>query len=417
MAFFSKMMLVPNDLGRTITDPTVEKVSSVHDKMSSVLDRKISNDLKIKQFRKQLLDYLHYRRQAVNGVGMDQGREAHYGSSGDDEYRSMSPPSISETPPPHIPTETQVDEMVTAITHRPEIVRFNPQGQLMYHGKTIPDTDILDLLAGAGPARKIFETGVKEALTDVSLPYPPPREVMKRLKWQTPTNTSSQHTAPVGPHPFRGHKVIKRARSKLLERADRTPPLSRVAVKRAMHDASDGVVEKKIKLHDAKRTKHLNNTKRQQSKRVRRQKTAEIMAHIRRSVQNRERQERMDQLNAKMSAESDIHNQPYTQTPGQKVARKHKAWEEMLTTTSDERRALRKRKARGQMSGPPRKYMRVTEGVPLAKIIEKAREQRKLSARKKLRKVGGESAATKLRRATRSRAILKNINNSEVTRT
>ena len=178
----------------------------------------------------------------------------------------------------------------------------------MYHGVAVPDTDILDLLAGTGTARSIFETGVKEALNDVSLPLPPPRDVMKRLRWQKPTRhqQTNSHTMESIFYPPR----VAKKRAGANDEGDVIPKKVRILENGRPESNSENITRRRLTNHRAKQ--------------MRQQKASEIIE-------------------------------------------------------------------------------------PLAKLIEKAREQRKLTTRRKQRKIVGESAVSKRHRAARSRAILDNI--------
>ena len=60
--------------------------------------------------------------------------------------------------------ESRVANIISAMTQRPDIITHTPQGQLVYHGKTIPGTNIIELMGGLGEGRDIFQAGVQEAL-------------------------------------------------------------------------------------------------------------------------------------------------------------------------------------------------------------------------------------------------------------
>jgi hypothetical protein len=140
---YTKMKRVPlNSGGQAITNPVVSKITNVHEKMGSILQQKGGHETVIR-YRQALLDYLHYMSQLrgprVHSVASSRNSQGNMWEGG-------SIYDTADATQPRVPTEAQVNDIVTAITQRPDIVSFTPQGQLQYRGRTIPDTDIVDLM-------------------------------------------------------------------------------------------------------------------------------------------------------------------------------------------------------------------------------------------------------------------------------
>lgn len=165
----NKMMLVP-----ATPDSRMTKIATLDKSMHKVLQNKNSDGEKLQQFRKLMTDYLHYLQAHGTPNPPDIPKPI---QRSDEEFDTASEPEIRNIIEPAA-TERQLDNIVSAITHRPEIVRIEPSGELVYHGVTVPNTNIVDLIAGRGEGQHLFDTAVREAMeADQSNELPDPIEL------------------------------------------------------------------------------------------------------------------------------------------------------------------------------------------------------------------------------------------------
>ena len=196
---FQKMKLVPAEdpqhtRGGTWVPPDANKskLSNLNAAMHSTLDDTTSEKEKLKTFHQLMMNYLHFLGQARTIPEKTPSPKPRRRPLS--PIQPLGPPRYSSTPlpsPTHedtvyqsLPqvTEDQIANAVAAMTQHPEIVTHTPNGQLVYHGNTIPGTNIVQLLGGEGEGRDIFNAAVQEALVlqqnvrgspqpaDVSLP-------------------------------------------------------------------------------------------------------------------------------------------------------------------------------------------------------------------------------------------------------
>ena len=197
---FSKMKLVPVDPS---IPPASAKVSDLGQSMVSVLQQRgESNDSKLKRFRELLMDYLHYLSRhggrRVDGVAPqssplnDSGTSHGSSHDGASYHSAVSIPDIAPDERPIADISHQhVDDIITTVTTRPDIINFSPQGELVYHGVTIPNTDFLNLIGGLdGEGREMFDEGVQEILRAPfhhtndrysGVPLPPSPDARRRI--------------------------------------------------------------------------------------------------------------------------------------------------------------------------------------------------------------------------------------------
>ena len=179
------MKLVSADQPYRPPDPRKQKLGSLDTMMQTTLHGHQSDDEKLKLFHKLLVDYLHYftnsktvRPEKVHTAPEIPIQQNPVISRQDIAvpshaiaipsypvprtppspipFADIGPPMYSSTPisgsPPIIlpvPTEDQVADAVTAMPHHPEIITHTPSGELVYRGKTIPGTNVVELMAGA----------------------------------------------------------------------------------------------------------------------------------------------------------------------------------------------------------------------------------------------------------------------------
>ena len=306
--------------------------------MSKLLHTKEGDDTeKVKRLRQLLLNFLHYirRPQGYTKVHHDSTPPARdvleEMSTFEDNYdslpslpRSWGPPIARSTPIPSL-DGVEMEEAIEAMTRRPEILTYSDQGQMIYRGVAIPDTDILDLLSGnRANGREIFNAGINEIRTPPP-PPPPPQVVNTPVKSRIPpppvVNTPVKSRIPPPPQVVR-----TRVRARMPPRV-RTRGVKR----RAMEKLEGGLPAKKI-IIERKKPKRTQ---------------------LRKKLIERKRRE--------------------------KVAK------EAITRI---KRRNRKRKAERQMQGPKfKKYMRINYGgEKLRDIIQKARKERVVTDKKRRRK-------------------------------
>ena len=216
------MLLVPEP-------GAMEKTIDLRNRIGGVLTNKDSDDVRVKKLHRLMMDYLHYYRdarssrqssqpQVTSTSGPGTRSAQHIGTA---QYRDQSVTSGEQAPgyspeahrisptspeepyddydlPTHglgtplyastpyarsevgsvtggrvqssnsrPPTEQELGDLITALTQRPDILGYNSDGEMVYHGVPVPDTDILDLMSGADTSalgRDIFNAGVHEVL-------------------------------------------------------------------------------------------------------------------------------------------------------------------------------------------------------------------------------------------------------------
>ena len=144
---YSKMKLVPLRAPQPPVDPLVSKISAVEDEMRMKINERSPEDERVKAMRKLVNDYIFYHR-AWTSPAFEQWE---------------APVPVSEA--------TNMDQRITAVVERPDLINFDEQGQLIHHGLSVPGTNILDLMAGVGgPSQEIFDQAVAEARGAVTPP-------------------------------------------------------------------------------------------------------------------------------------------------------------------------------------------------------------------------------------------------------
>ena len=134
---FQKMMLVPVDQANNqpvLPAPAVHhKVSDLDKRLQDILDEKaVSQHEKVRQFRETLDKYLHYLG-AANGT--------HNVTSAKPE------PMSGQLPERHTEHDEQnLQDIVSVMAARPDILSYSPNGEVLYHGHPIPGTNILDII-------------------------------------------------------------------------------------------------------------------------------------------------------------------------------------------------------------------------------------------------------------------------------
>ena len=170
-------------------EASLVKSSDLRHQMNKTLNnKKITDDEKMKRYQQVFMNYLHYlkkivpvkslnntsvnaalnqsARSAVNHNVANQSSASNYasvelpddlneGSIG--EFRPMA----ASTP---LPSDEEMEKMISAITRRPDLLTFTDRGEMVYHGQTQPHTNILDLIVGEGNRRDLFESGIDEVL-------------------------------------------------------------------------------------------------------------------------------------------------------------------------------------------------------------------------------------------------------------
>jgi hypothetical protein len=195
----NKMMLVP-----AVPDSRMTKIATLDKSMHKVLQNKYSDGEKLQQFRKLMTDYLHY----LQAHGTPNPPEVPTPIQiSDEEFDTASEPEIRNFIEPAA-TERQLDNIVSAITHRPEIVRIEPSGELVYHGVAVPNTNIVDLIAGRGEGQHLFDTAVREAMeADQSNELPDPIQLPPQpTRKSTPPGLRQRRL-----HPYLRNKAVKPA--------------------------------------------------------------------------------------------------------------------------------------------------------------------------------------------------------------
>ena len=174
---FTKMMLVPE----------VPKALSLKKQMNTVVNLKNkSDDEKVREIRQLLMTYLNHFKSlrgqpSLGGEPSSAGqRQQQTMHTRDASYLEDEPLAYGDFLPGRASTPIQeeemrhpeanrltainVDNMVTALTERPDVMRFNDNGELVYHGITLPNSNVVDLMAGVGADRDIFNAGINEVL-------------------------------------------------------------------------------------------------------------------------------------------------------------------------------------------------------------------------------------------------------------
>ena len=116
-----------------------------------------------------MMDYLHYMQSSRGPTATSDVRPRRPLSP----IPFIGPPRYTSTPnasPEHsvyeslpVPSEDQLANAIAAMTRHPEILTHTPNGQLVYHGMTVPGTNIVNLLGGEGEGLEMFGAAVNEA--------------------------------------------------------------------------------------------------------------------------------------------------------------------------------------------------------------------------------------------------------------
>ena len=334
-------MLVP-----AVPDPLNTKLSTLDKSMHQVLRNNDTNDEKLKKFRKLMLNYLHYLR-AESATPANPTEIPTTNEDSDTEFNTASDPPEVHNIANSSAAERQINDRVSAITHRPEIVNFNPSGELVYHGVTVPNTNILDLIGGQGEGQDIFDSGVREAAED------------QAAKFVTDQASGSRHPS-----------VIPK-----LRRQRRLNPYLRQTSQMPSMKRNTNESEWKIE-----RVTDNNESKEEKPKEI--PQFGDQRNTIVKTIENNDWQP-INYLNETV----DDFLPPRTSTP----IPDHRNWETLKDTTGEALAALRrlrhlqnKRKALRQ-TGPSRKYARdIDDPAEIAMVDRFMRLQRKRRARTQL---------------------------------
>ena len=404
---FTKMMLVP--------DPgAVAKTNVLRNEMTNVFRERDSDDEKVKKLRGLMMDYLHYYNSARSTQSQQMGQMGNntmlnntsvtphvnnkwWGDSYSVPSRGLGTPVGSSTPYQvnnGAPSEGQIANLITAITKKPEILTYTPKGEMVYHGVTVPDTDIIDLMSGqGGQASEIFNAGVQEVMepsatlpdvtanktqasNNVSLP-----DVTGVVQSSGKNNKMSAIVEKMR-QKLKHHKSLKMKRlqgkaRKLVAKARKVQP-QRKGIKRK---ASEEPPESRPSKYRVVEDEGMTRLKDLMVKMRKRRETT-------RAIQTKKRVMRGKRTEAK---------------------RRRKVVKTVMTNI---KRSLRKRKRPGQMIGPmARKYKRLNEDNNLQQMIEKARGQQVASAKKRTQiQKRRKTVADKKRRSAVVKRLLRGTN-------
>ena len=143
---YQKMMLVPS----------ATKAMNIHQQMKKTVKTQLPDEEKLRQLQQLVMKYLHQFRSLRGPVRsaepVARRDQSHYVTAADISVGGME----------QGPTEQEVNDMVAAITQRPDIMDVNMRGELVYHGRDIPGSNILDLMAGIGEDQELFSAGMRE---------------------------------------------------------------------------------------------------------------------------------------------------------------------------------------------------------------------------------------------------------------
>ena len=146
---FEKMMLVPE----------ATKVMDVQKQLNKALRKTNTSDGdKVRKIQQLLMKYLHHFKN-LRGRSLKPkytSPQSIYQTDNDETNDPNNEPQQSG------PTEQEVNNMVAAITRRPDIMDINMRGELVYRGLNIPGSNILDLMSGVGSDQELFEAGMRE---------------------------------------------------------------------------------------------------------------------------------------------------------------------------------------------------------------------------------------------------------------
>ena len=139
--------------------PEATKAMDVQKQLNKALRKTYASDgEKVRQIQQLLMKYLYHFKNL-------RGRAMKLKPS---SPQSIYQTAIEETNEPanenqqNVPTEQEVNDMVAAITRRPDIMDINMRGELVYRGLDVPGSNILDLMSGVGADQELFEAGMRE---------------------------------------------------------------------------------------------------------------------------------------------------------------------------------------------------------------------------------------------------------------
>ena len=304
MSAYKKLKLIPAGAmfeaqrPQPPVDPVIAKIDVLNKKMQKALAGGHYNDEKVKKYRKLLSEYLHYYD--VYKTPKTQINDVVEESSTDDEIepnensnRYHTPvarmesytaqPSTSRQIPiisshqnvsleNRFPTEEEVNQRISLMVKHPDIVDFNSKGQLIYKNLAVPDTNVLDLLAGEGKSQNLFDAAVNEALQreqtkksttpihthkqpkQLAIPNTlPPQTNTSTYYYQPPQpSTSSKYVNPMTLLKDSGYtgQINNSAHDEIV--APTPPPTTQPKMnrKRNIHEAEIGISKSKAKIQN-----------------------------------------------------------------------------------------------------------------------------------------------------------------------
>ena len=162
------MVLAPENIVSTMqhqqvqNSPITQKLSSLDNHMENVLKRQdISDDAKVKMYNQTLQRYLEFynqRKEEPISIKVDsfqpKENEQQQDSSSDkfDEIEQEVLDTVPKT------TKTRARLILNKIKSNKDIIRWNDRGELIYHGKAVPSTHIVDLIRDIVKGRKSFDS-------------------------------------------------------------------------------------------------------------------------------------------------------------------------------------------------------------------------------------------------------------------
>ena len=143
---FTKMMLVPEKA----------KAMKLHNQMKTAVNRptnvKTDKDM-MRNLQQKVIKYLSlFRKLRGTPISQPSRPETQVPRQATQHYSTAV----------EAPSEQQLNDMVAAITQRPDILDVNMRGELVYRGMDVPGSNILDLIAGGGEDQQLFQVGVRE---------------------------------------------------------------------------------------------------------------------------------------------------------------------------------------------------------------------------------------------------------------
>ena len=139
---FTKMMLVPEKA----------KALKLHNQIKTAVNRPTNSNTDkdvMRNLQQIVIKYLHLFRKLRGGPINTPSTQVPRQETQSQQYSTAV----------EAPSEQQLNDMVAAITQRPDILDVNMRGELVYRGMDVPGSNILDLIAGGGADQQLFQAG------------------------------------------------------------------------------------------------------------------------------------------------------------------------------------------------------------------------------------------------------------------